>query len=221
LYGFEAATGKPLWKFDCNPKKKDAKAGRAEEPNYLVATPVVYDNKVLIGVGRNPEQGTGGVGHLWCIDITKTGDLSPVDDNYDPKAEVNKNSGLVWHFGGPTGNKTGRKAHFYRTIGGCAVQDGLVYAADLDGFLYCFDFKTGQKNWEHDLKGTVWAAPCYADGKIYLGAESGDLFIFPAGKEKKEVRTIDAGRPVKSTVVAVNGVLYVQTDSMLFAIGNK
>jgi outer membrane protein assembly factor BamB len=224
LYGFEAATGKPLWKFDCNPKKADEKAGRAGEPNYLVATPVVYDNKVIIGVGRNPEGGTGGVGHLWCIDITKTGDLSPVDDNYDPKADVNKNSGLVWHFGGSTGKKTGRKAYFYRTIGGCAVHEGLVYAADLDGFLYCLDFKTGQKYWEHDLKGTVWAAPYYVDGKIYLGDESGDLFIFPAGKEKKEKDIhppIDVGRPVKSTVVAANGVLYVQTDSVLFAIAGK
>ena len=27
-------------------------------------------------------------------------DLSPVDDNFDPKDPKNANSGLVWHYGG-------------------------------------------------------------------------------------------------------------------------
>ena len=57
-------------------------------------------NKVYIGVGQDPEHDEG-IGHFWCIDITKKGDVSPKEDNFDPKAAVNKNSALVWHYGEP------------------------------------------------------------------------------------------------------------------------
>jgi outer membrane protein assembly factor BamB len=230
LYGFEAKTGKLLWKFDCNPKSAvDKPGGHGATRNSLIATPVVADTRLYVGVGRIPDDGAG-VGHLWCVDLAKATekgatnkdhDVSPGDESFDPKAEANKDSALVWHYGGPTGAKTGRKYVFGRTISSCAVHDGLLYAAELDGYLHCLDAKTGAKYWDHDLKATVWASPYYVDGRVYIGTENGDLFIFAAGKEKKEPRTIDMGRAVKCGVVVANGVLYVQTDSTLFAIGKK
>ena len=83
LYGFEPETGKLIWKFDCNPKDAVYELGGTGTRNDFIATPVVYDNKVYIGVGQDPEHSTG-VGHLWCIDPDgKTGDISPdlVDDD--------------------------------------------------------------------------------------------------------------------------------------------
>ncbi len=44
--------------------------------NNLIATPVAYDGLVYIAVGQDPEHGEG-EGHLWCIDPTKRGDISP------------------------------------------------------------------------------------------------------------------------------------------------
>src|SRR5262249_38095422 len=77
LYSPEPDTGKLIWKFDCNPKSSRGKKTGRDVPNYLLAAPVVYDNRVYIGVGHNPEGGKGStVGHFWCIDITKTGDVS-------------------------------------------------------------------------------------------------------------------------------------------------
>ena len=72
---------------------------------------MVFDNKLYIGVGQDPEHNKG-VGHLWCIDITKEPknedkDLSPAakprpirrepQTIFDPKDPANKDSGLVWH----------------------------------------------------------------------------------------------------------------------------
>ena len=73
--------------------------------SYIVATPVVWENKLYVASGRQPDDNNG-EGHLWCIDITKTPqnkdkDVSPIGDNFDPKAADNKDSGLVWHYGGP------------------------------------------------------------------------------------------------------------------------
>jgi outer membrane protein assembly factor BamB len=224
LYSFEAKTGKLLWKFNCNPKASEFKPGGAGDRNYIVATPVIYEDKLYIGVGQDPTAGPA-VGHLWCVDITKAPknkdkDLSPVNDNFDPKAEVNKDSGLVWHRGGPIKPKPakGREIAFSRTISTVAIHDGLVYASDVEGYLQCLDANTGELYWEHDLKGVVWASPYYVDGKVFLGNEGADMFIFKAGKAKKVLPKISMSGEILVPAVAVDGVLYVNTGSQLVAI---
>src|SRR5262249_28454285 len=124
LYGLDAANGEIIWKFDCNPKKAVFKPSGRGDKCYFLATPVVYEDRVYIGVGLNPEDG-GGAGHLWCIDITKTGDVSPVEDNFDPKAPANKNSAVIWHVGGKAAAGAGRDHAFGRTLSTCAIHDGL------------------------------------------------------------------------------------------------
>jgi outer membrane protein assembly factor BamB len=225
LYSFEPATGKLIWKFDCNPKASEWNPDKGSPTrNFLLSAPCVADNKVYVGVGRDPDAGTG-IGHLWCIDITKTGDVSPVGDNFDPKAEVNKNSALVWHYGGKLDKpKEGRKFVFGRTMSTCCVHDGLVFAAEIGGFLHCLDAKTGTPNWVYDLgEGEVWASPVWIDGKVWIGTVGRKLEGVPAAKELKEdaVVTIDVGGAIRTPVAMVNGTLFVQTDNNLFAIGPK
>lgn len=227
LYALEAEKGDLLWKFDCNPKKSVFKAGGRGDRAYLVATPVVHENRLYIGTGENPDDGPG-PGHLWCIDITKTPtnkdkDLSPVGDSFDPKAPANKDSGLVWHYGGPILPKPddGREIVFGRTISTVAVHDGLVYAAELEGYLHCLDAKTGQKYWDYDLKDSTWNSAFYADGRVFLGTDGGDLFAFAAGKEKKEPLKINMDQSLKVPPIAADGVLYLTNGTTLFAIATK
>lgn len=228
LRGLDAKTGKLLWKFDCNPKKSVYKPAGRGDKCYFVATPVFHDNKVYIGVGLNPEDGVG-VGHLWCIDISKKPankdlDLSPVNDNFDPSAAVNKDSGLVWHFGGPVMPKPEdgeREIVFSRTCSTVAVVDGLCYAADLDGFLYCLDAASGKKHWAHDFKDGTLNSPYYVDGKVFMGVGNGDLWVFTHGKEYKKPKKIDMSNKLDTPPVVVNGVLYLSNAQNLFAIAPK
>jgi outer membrane protein assembly factor BamB len=225
LYSFEAETGKPLWKFDCNPKSATFTPGGRGERNAIVSTPAVYDNKVYVGVGRNPDDGVA-EGRFFCLDSTKTGDVSARDENFDPKAEVNKKSALVWSFGGQITPKPkrGRSFYFARTISTAAIRDGLCYIPDLDGFLFCLDAKTGEKYWSYDLKQAVWGSPMWIDGKVYLANDDGDVFVFKPGKEGPPAKMEPLGsveRAVKGPVIACNGVLFVQTDLYLYAIAGK
>ena len=229
LYAFEAKKGELLWKFDCNPKKSVFKPAVGEGTrNYLLATPVVADGKAYIGVGREPDAGPG-VGHLWCIDFQKKPanadkDLSPVDDNFDPKDPVNRASGLVWHFGGmmnPNPANGDRDYSFGRTMSTVAVHAGLVYAAELDGYLHCLDAQTGKEYWQHDLGSGTWSSPYYVDGKVFMGTENGDLFVVAAGKKHREPVTIDMRLSLKVSPVAANGRLYVTNGAMLYAIAGR
>src|SRR5262245_10130315 len=70
VYAFDARDGKIVWRFDSNPKD----AVYPQTRNELIATPVIVENKMYIGNGQDPEHGEG-TAILWCVDITKTGDV--------------------------------------------------------------------------------------------------------------------------------------------------
>ena len=225
---YDPKKGELLWKFDCNPKGSIYVLGPEATRSDFVSTPVVWENKLYIAVGQDPEHKKG-VGHLWCIDITKEPknkdkDLTPVENNFDPKAEVNKDSGLVWHFGGAAPPGANRNYLFGRSMSTCAVHDGLCYAADYDGYFFCLDARTGEKYWEQNLRADTWSSPYWVDGKIYIGNESGKMHIFQHGKTKKLLGQINMRvESIRPTPVAANGVLYVMTENpcKLWAISTK
>ena len=186
--GYEAESGKKLWEFDTNPKDSIWPKTR----NEIIATPVIYDNKVYLANGQDPEHGEG-VGHLYCIDATKRGDLTK--------------DGLVWHFD-----------KIRRSISTAALHDGLLYYPDFSGFLHCVDLKTGKQVWIHDMFAAMWSSTMVADGKVYLGDEDGDVVIMQHGREKKIINEVNMGSSVYSTVVTANGVMFIMTRNELFAI---
>jgi outer membrane protein assembly factor BamB len=190
LYSFNARTGEKLWKFDLNPKD----AVWPKTRNYGISTPVVSGTQVFMSVGQDPDH-PNGVGHTYCINPALRGDIT--------------DSGRVWQY-----DKVGR------SISTAAVADGLVYVADMSGFLHCLDAKTGRPNWTFDMMAPVWGSPLAADGKVYLGDQDGDVAVLKAGPEMKKIAEIDMGNSVLSTPVPANGVLYIMTRAELYAIAS-
>ena len=223
LYSFEPANGKLIWKCNMNPGQAKPKDGdRKVTPPYAIATPVIYDNKVYLGLGLYPEHASiCKFSYFLCIDMTKTGDVSPV--SLDAAAPQNKNSALVWAFGGPADPKLKRERPIYfgKTMSTAAVHDGLVYIAEDAGYMHCLDAKTGKEYWDHDLLTGVWGSPLWVDNKVYLGTEDAEVVIFAHGKQKQIIAQVGMGKLVHSTPVAVNGTLYVATPQKLYAIGKK
>jgi outer membrane protein assembly factor BamB len=194
LRSFEPLKGELIWEFDCNPKDSVWVLGGRGTRNNLIATPVAAGGRVFIAVGQDPEHGEG-VGHLYSIDASKTGDVTE--------------SGRVWHYG---------DKEFRRTIATVSVADGLVFAADLSGFLHCLDEQSGRPYWVHDTLAAVWGSPTVIDGKVYLGDEDGDLVVLAASKEKKVLFETNFDNSVYTTPVAAKGVLYIVSRTHLFAI---
>jgi outer membrane protein assembly factor BamB len=188
LYAFNARTGAPIWRFDLNPKD----AVWPKTRNHGLATPVFLGGRVYMAVGQDPESGEG-VGHLYCIDPSKLGDITE--------------TGRVWHYD-----------KIRRSISTVAVADGLLYAADFSGFLHCLDAASGAPQWTFDMLAAVWGSPLVADGKVYLGDEDGDVVVLQAGKALKKIAELNMGTAVYSSPVPANGVLYVMNTSQLFAI---
>jgi outer membrane protein assembly factor BamB len=231
LYAFDPPTGRLLWKFDGNPKGAKYELGGRGDKSDFVCAPAVHDGRLYIGTGQDPEH-FDGVGHLWCIDLARAatlgrtnpnGDVSPAGNNFDPAAPVNRTSALAWHYGGPAPNPqlTGRDYLFGRTMSTCAVHDGLCYACTLDGHLHCLDARSGTEYWVYDLKAGVWGSPYWVDGKVYIGTEDGEVYVFKHGREAKLLAQVEAGQPIRTTPVVARGVLYVATESKLLAIAAR
>ena len=193
LRSFEVKSGDLIWEFDCNPKDSEWKQGRGDR-NNIIATPVVFNDKVFVAVGQDPEHGEG-IGHLWAIDATKAGDVTK--------------TAVVWHH------------PFRRTISTVAIQEGILYAVNFSGFFHALDVQTGELLWEHDTLAAVWGSPYVVDGKVMLGDEDGDLTVMKTGRVKEVLSEVNFGNTIYSTPVVANRVLYIMTRSHLYAIANK
>ena len=241
LYALEAKTGKHLWKCDLNPKDSRWLLSGRGSRNNILSTPVFYDNSVIVGVGQDPDHGNG-VGHLYRIDARKRGDVSqniavnargkplpPTKDYVDLRSGEriipNPHSAVIWHYGGTdeTGTVTGTQGDeiFRRTMSTVAVKDGLVYVADLAGFVHCLDLKTGRRHWQHDLLSEVWGSPMVAGHHVLIGDADGGLTIFETGKQRKLVRTVTFQSSIFTTPTIADGVMYISDRSQLYAIDVK
>jgi outer membrane protein assembly factor BamB len=204
IYAFDPATGSPLWKFNAATGASGAAtpgaaggaaAGAPAARESLVARAAIDAEHVYVGVGRDPEQGPG-AGRLWALRANGKGDVT--------------STAAVWSLGGADA--------FSRTLSTVALQDGLVYAADLRGFLYSIESATGKVVWTHDLFAQVWGSPLVVDGRIYLGDEDGDMLVMRAGRKQEQLFEVNMGSAIYTTPAASDGVLYIATRSKLFAI---
>ncbi len=223
LYAFDVESGEMIWWFDLNPKDTGWELGGRGTRNAIISTPVFLDDSVVLAVGQDPEHGEG-VGHIYRIDATKTGDVSPQIADGDGWKD-NPESAQIWHFGGidEDGSITGEENGliFRRTISTVAISDGLVYAPDLSGFLHCIDFATGQQKWVFDSFAAVWGSPMVVDGRVLMGDEDGEMVILKAAPELTELATKRFNSSIYSTPTIANGKMFVSDRSRLYAIDVK
>jgi len=185
-----------VWRFDCDrtaPKENVQQyiRNRQESPSVIMGMPVFYHNRIYV---------TGG-GDIWwgkrqawaqCIDATQSGDVTQ--------------SALIW-------------SHPVDEHCACtpAVHDGLVFVSDYGGKIHCLDADTGEPYWVQEAGGRMFSSPLVADGKVYVGTQRRELWVFAADKHKKVMATIELDSPIIATPVAANGTLYVATMKKLYA----
>jgi outer membrane protein assembly factor BamB len=236
-----------LWKFDCNPKKAKYTLDRADR-NHIIATPVVYKGLVYVAVGEDPEHGEGSghlwcIDPTKRGDVSselvfnKADPTKPIAHKRNQAAveadgdftRANPNSACVWHYEGQDLNGNGKlepEETMHRTCGTVAIKDDILVVGDFCGIIHCLDAKTGKCHWTHDMLAASWASPLITDGKVYLGNEDGSMLVFKLSPTKQLISKdadgnpggIDMGSSIYSTPIVANGVLYISTRNLLFAI---
>ena len=234
---------KLLWKFDGNPKESIYLLGGRATRNHIIGTPVFYDGNVYAGVGEDPEHGEG-VGHFYCIDPTKRGDVSielavgpegkeipprrlqSVDTKKGEKAIPNPNSAIVWHYDSVDRNKNGKlefEETMHRTIGSAAIKDDLLFISDFAGLVHCLDAKKVENGkpvvyWTHDMFAAAWGSVLIVDGKVYTGDEDGDIIVFELSKKLNVLSENNMINSIYSTPIVANNTLFISNKSTVFAL---
>lgn len=208
-----------VWRYDANPReyRYDAEGaplpfprhdtrktpevpGMFVGPQHIIATPVFHEGRVYVAIGRDrfynaKEQGRVlGPGMIACLDASGTGQIGP--------------EGVIW-----------RSKEIGRTQSTPSIGDGLLYIADMQGYLRCFDVETGELHWKQDLGAMVLErSQMLADGKLYVATRKNELFVFKAGR-RAELLSKTRLRSMSATPTAVDGLVFLCTQRRIAAYG--
>ena len=182
-----------VWRFDVNTaaRRIGAYTKNITGPSEIIATPVFYRNRVYVGGGQDPRHGEGR-GALACIDATRTGDITT--------------TGAVWI-----------NTNIDRSLTTVAIKDGILYTADFSGHILALDADTGVEFWRLDTNRPIWSSPLVADGKVYVGGDTGVLWTLAASRKLKILSKTKLDSAISASPVAANGVLYIMTQRWLYA----
>ena len=102
---------------------------------------------------------------------------------------------------------------------------GKLFVLDGDKqMMTCLDPKTGEKKWDGSMgvRDIFRASPTGADGKIYCISERGTAVVLSAGDEFKILATMPMGEePVRASIAAASGHLFIRTAHNVYCIGKK
>jgi outer membrane protein assembly factor BamB len=107
------------------------------------------------------------------------------------------------------------------------VDGDRVYQVDNGANLFAFDVVTGKQLWKQNLGTIQKSSPVFADGKIYVGTESGKFYILKPHADRCEVLdehllgTEMQPEPVIGSVAISRGHVYLVSSDHLFCIGKK
>jgi outer membrane protein assembly factor BamB len=174
---------KELWRYDCNPPEYRMKNGKPlkyatfDGPSEVIATPVLYNNRVYVPIGQDPEHGEG-LGQMVCIDAV-TGKTVWTNKTvkrslstpaiHEGLVYVADYSGFVHCLDAETGKTYwtfDTKSHIW---GSTLVADGKVYIGTEDGdLLVLATGKTMKEIARNDMRAPVYASPVIANGVMYV-----------------------------------------------------
>ncbi len=178
----------PLWKVDCNePNYRVDKEGRKipyatpPGPSELIATPVLYKDKIYCSIGQDPEHGDG-VGRLSCIDaksgkviwknteIGRTISTPSVADGIVYQAEY---AGILHCLDAETGEVYWNYDSYSRIWGSTLLVDGKVLLGNEDGDLLIFEHGKEEKEPKViNLGAPIYSSPVVANQTLYVSTQT-------------------------------------------------
>lgn len=183
IVALDKKNGDVIWK---------APTPEADEAAY--ASPIVVEfgglkqyvqflQKGLVGV----DAATGKL--LWRYDRTAQGSPANIptpvaSGQYVYSAAGRSGGGLVKltiHEGGVNAEPLYFAPKLPNSIGGSVLVDGHLYGTSSGG-LMCVDFDSGEMKWQG--RGVGAGSVCYADGRIYVHGEKGDVALVEATPEE-------------------------------------
>ena len=188
-----------LWKFP-----RDSQEALLDDVQAIYSQPIVVGDMVYIAINREADR-IGEVGTVYAL----TFDASEDTGNRRERARVEE----VWS---EEFNAQGR------IFGSVTYDEGTLYFADDQGYIYALDAASGDTRWtpKKISDERFWSTPAVADGVIYIGGMDHKLYALDA-----ETGALVWGRPfeadgaIASKPLVVGSTVYVGAfDRKFYAI---
>jgi outer membrane protein assembly factor BamB len=101
------------------------------------------------------------------------------------------------------------------------VGDRLFTVHDKTGTAACYEAATGTEVWHQRLNGEFRSSPVLIGGKVYLGNDNGDVYVFPAVGSYQQLARNVMGEGISASPAVANGRLYIRGKEHLFCIGRS
>lgn len=97
-------------------------------------------------------------------------------------------------------------------------EDRLLMVSD-GGISTWLDLEDGNTVWTERLGGKYSSSPLLADGKIFIGSQSGEMHVLKPGDEFQRLATNKLDSNIMASPAAVEGKLFVRTKDSLYCFG--
>ncbi len=228
LVTLKKATGEVLWKSPLPEADEAAYASAIVDEVGGIKQYVQFLQKGLVGV----EAATGKL--LWRYGKTAEGSPANIptpiaEANFVYSAGGRSGGGLV-KLTAAKGKVSAEQVYFTAklptSIGGTVLVDGYLYGTNRQGMM-CAEFSSGDIKWQE--RGIGASSICFADGRLYLHGEEGDVaLLVPSAESYKEVgRFTPANSPDRGKAkawtypVVANGRLYIRDLTSLWCYDIK
>ena len=228
LAALNKKTGKLLWKSSVPGGEQAAYASVIATTVSGVKQYVQFLQKGLVGIDANNGK------FLWRYDKTAQGSpaniATPVSrDGYIYSATGRGGAGLIkvkMMQDSAEVEQVYASPKLPTAIGGAVLLGDYLFGTTGQA-LVCAEFKTGEVKWTE--RGVGAGSLCYADGRLYLHGENGDLALVDATPEgyREKGRFTPPGQPERGQSkawaypVVANGRLYVRDSGVLWCYDVK
>ena len=163
-------------------------------------TPIFTDDYILIASGRRPER------PIFVLRPGARGDITL-------SGEQTSNASVVW-------SSKGRGPYMPTPL----IYGDLAYVLGNDGIFYAYELASGTEVYRDRMNHSgsgFSASPVASDGRLFLAAEDGDVFIVKAGRKFEVIGRHQMDEPLMATPAISSGTMYVRGQRHLTAIGAK
>ena len=100
--------------------------------------------------------------------------------------------------------------------------NGRLYTFQNGGIVYCRAAKTGELLYSGRLGalGYYYSSPVAADNRVYVASADGAVVVLDAGDKLKVLAANQLDGGIMATQAIVEGILYLRTESHMYAFGN-
>jgi outer membrane protein assembly factor BamB len=100
------------------------------------------------------------------------------------------------------------------------IADGdYVFVVKDDGIGFCYEMKTGKRQWSERLGRKHHASPVSAGGHLYFPDDDGTTWVLKPGPKFEVVAKNELGEECYASPAVVQGQIFLRTANHLYCIG--